>query len=217
MEVPALRLNEPADRVMIGAFPFADRNESGRGRPVGPSEDERRFARRLLECQDLDELVVQAEMVPVAFQDRAAGLKIDVRVVGQIDALDFVRRVVEQAAQRSESSLFIQHIDVDELPKLRCENGGACRQLLPGPVKIGFEQIDLSWGQERGSKGRARTREPGRCSGSRSVSLILRGQRQSRFQAGTSRGLQASRFGRPWPCGPPEVPNPRGRCGHNRI
>src|SRR5580698_1747605 len=115
---------------------------------------------RLFERQNLYEMIVQAQMVQVALKNGAARLVIHILVVCQIRPGGFIGRVIEKRPHKAERFLLVQNGDGDEVTELGREMTNLVGQFLPRPIKIRFQEIDFSLGEESLANRRAGMSEP---------------------------------------------------------
>ena len=103
----ALGLNQLAHGQRAFGLPFAPDNEIAGNALQAPQHMRNRLGRRLLERYDLDIIVIQAQVIALALQDRITGLIVDIAVIFEAYPLHFMRGVVEKVPQETKRLLFV--------------------------------------------------------------------------------------------------------------
>ena len=75
MEVPALRVNLPADRALRFPLPFAGEHEIRRNLVERLEQERKRVRRRLLEREHADVVVIEAQMRPMTLERRVTACR----------------------------------------------------------------------------------------------------------------------------------------------
>ena len=131
-----LGLDFSTNGTRLFAVPLTDRDEVGRHFVEALQQVGVRPARRVLEGQHLDVVVVQAEHAAVALQRRVGHLRIEERVLGEAPEPGLVRAVVEKTTEEAEGLGLAQHAWGDRVFELDDEGLDLGEQLLAGTLEV---------------------------------------------------------------------------------
>ena len=132
VKMAALGLDDPAHFAGIFLFPFRD-DVIVRFDFEQAFEDEGKALRgRLLECQNLDVVIVHAQMSAVAFERRFGQVVIEEGVVLELGEIEFVGMKVEGLLENAEGFLFVEHAHREEVADLEDEAAGFLKQRCLG-------------------------------------------------------------------------------------
>jgi len=102
---------------VVFALPLQDGDEIGRQLLQTTEQIGLSLRGRLLHGEDLNEIVVEFQVIPVAFQRGVPGLVVDLVIGMQLCELRFVGRVVEKTANELlESRAFVEPLQTDCVP-----------------------------------------------------------------------------------------------------
>src|SRR5260370_19618346 len=136
VKVAALSLDDPAHFAGIFFFPLRD-GVIVRFHFEQAFEDERKaLCGRLLERQNLDVVVVHAEMPAVAFQGRFGKVVVEKGVGFEFGEVELVGMEVERSLENAEGFLFVEHPNGKEVSDLEDEAAGFLKQCCLGVVNV---------------------------------------------------------------------------------
>ena len=139
----ALGLDDPAHLAGIFLFPFRD-DVIVRFHFEQAFEDERKaLGGRLLERQNLDVVVVHAQMPAMAFEGRFGEVVVEEGVVFELGEIEFVGMEVERSLENAEGFLFVEHPNGEEVADLEDEAAGFLKQRRLGIADVLPKNDDL--------------------------------------------------------------------------
>ena len=145
VEVAALGLDRPSRLARIFLFPFGD-DVIVRFHFEQALEDEREtLGGRLLERQNPDVVIVQAQMPSVTFEMRLAEVIVEERVVFEFGVFQFLRGEVQGLLEDAERLVFIEQANGQEVAHLQNEAFDFLEQRGLGFADLAVEQHNLSF------------------------------------------------------------------------
>ena len=128
VKMAAFGLDDPAHFAGVFLFPFGD-DVIVRFHFEQAFEDEREALRgRFLERQNLDVVVVHAQMPAVAFERGFGKVVIEEGVVFELGEIEFIGMEVERSLENAEGFLFVEHPHRKEVADLEDEAAGFLKQ-----------------------------------------------------------------------------------------
>ena len=143
MKVAALGLDDPAHLAGIFFFPLRD-DVIVRLHFEQSFEDERKaLGRRLFERQDLDVVVVDAQMPAMAFEVRFGKVVVEKGVVLEFGEIELVGMEVQRSLENAEGFLFAEHPNREEVADLEDEAADFLKQRCLGVADVLAKNDDL--------------------------------------------------------------------------
>ncbi len=139
----ALGLDDPAHLAGIFLFPFRDDVIVGFHFEQAFEDERKALGGRLLERQNLDVVVVHAQMPAMAFDGRFGKVVVEEGVVLEFGEFEFVGMEVERSLENAEGFLFVEHPNSEEVADLEDEAAGLLKQRRLGVADVLPKNDDL--------------------------------------------------------------------------
>ena len=128
VKVAALGLDDPAHLAGIFFFPFRDDVIVGFDFEQAFEDERKALGGRFLEGQNLDVVIVHAQMPAMTFERRFGEVVIEKGVVLEFGEFEFVGMEVECSLENAEGFLLVEHADSKEVADLQDEAAGFLKQ-----------------------------------------------------------------------------------------
>src|SRR5579884_1802366 len=144
MKMAAFGLDEFAHAAVVVRFPFGRQNKRASYFLEASQHMSISLHGRVFERQYMHVVIVQLEVVPVAFHVGVASLEVNEGVISEASTGPLERRIVEQVVKEAERQLLIEDLERDAVAELNNEAIDLVREVFFCQLNLSVHRFDMA-------------------------------------------------------------------------